>query len=252
MLSCALLRADELTPLQARWNWNDPELLIPSREQFAGSPIRLFISLSGSIDSPCLPVVVRPFMLPNQKDQGGQGIHRLGIVADEHPGEELLYRWMTHQIQSETATDFETQMDKLLLSFVSGQKNAIGQPFEALLANILRMRCMWKVWSCKQLYHRGREGVPGIEFDFRLASIQDSLRLHAAQVVSELERKIVADVETHILKKDTGRAAPPMRSRIDIAKWLLLWQTILIYRQSLSWMLQQQQTNHAAPIPISG
>ncbi|KAL2258240.1 hypothetical protein VTK26DRAFT_8527 [Humicola hyalothermophila] len=241
-----------LASLFSRWNWIDPSSKTPTREQFDVVPIPIFISLSSDIESPCLPVNVRSFMVPSPNDQRNQGIPRWGIIADERPPESFIFQWMEQQIQFETGLDFETQMDKLLLRFVCGKYTPSEQPLATLLANILKMRCMWKVWSCKQLYHREQLGVvPGTEFDFRFASIQDSLRLYAAQAISELERKVIGDIDALILnKKDAGRVPQPKRCRLDIAKWLLLWQVILIYRQSLSWMLQQQQTNHAAPIPI--
>ncbi|KAL2023224.1 hypothetical protein VTK56DRAFT_3347 [Thermocarpiscus australiensis] len=236
---------------------------MPSQEQFdEHHPIRIFISFSESIDSPCLDVMANPFNLPNQKDQG---IPRWGIVPDRKPSETKIYQWMERQILAENGSDFEAHMDKLLVCFVRrsesvlrsegqqlGRTNKTGQVYLTLMSNLLKMRCMWKIWSCKQLFarqHPGAQRVVRLESEF--ASIQDSLRLFAAQALSELERRIIRDIETHVLKQDTNRVASTTRLNIDITKWLLLWQMMLIYRQSLSWTLQQEQTD-AAPIPIAG
>lgn len=229
---------------------------MPCRGQFVeGRQFRLFISFSESIDSPLLEVNARPFMLPNQQGRGGQeGIHRLGILPGECPSEDTLYPWARQQIISENSIDFEAQMDKLLIEFVPRVGNSHGQHIEALLLDLLKMRCMWKIWSCKQLvFWQQPGGQPISPFDLRLSSIHDSLRLLAAQKISELERNITSNIETHLLgnKKDTARGAQPTHPRLDITKWLLLWQIILMYRQSLGWMLQQEP-NNAAPFHPEG
>jgi hypothetical protein len=242
---------------QARWNWNDPKFFMPGREQFAAGRHVLHISCSDSTDSPQLTLVVGPFILPNQKEQGKSSAPRFGIAPDDKPPEEALYQWMEEQILTERRTDFEAQMDKLLVKFV--RRSATTMPldgqcpqiFETLLSNLLKMRCMWKVWSCKQFFvWSGSRLFP---LDLSLASVQDSLRLYAAQAISELERKIIREIELHLVKreKEANRPPPEMRTPCNISKWLLLWQVILIYRQSLSFVMEQQQTN-AAPLPITG
>ena len=192
-------------------------------------------------------------MPPTQKDHRGQGIQRLGILPEEGPSEDMFYQWAKEQILSENSTDFEAQMDKFFLQFVSQTGKSHGQHMEKLLADLLKMRCMWKIWSCKQLFVRPQPGSRQVSsFNLPLAPVQDFLRLFAAQKISELEWSIVSDIDTHLLnKKDSARGVQPLRSRLDITKWLLLWQLILMYRQSLRWMLQQEQTN-AAPIHIAG
>lgn len=163
----------------------------------------------------------------------------------------MLYQWAKQQILSENSTGFEAEMDRLLVWYENRLGHSLALPINTLLVNLSRMRCMWKLWSCK-LFVRPHAASPSVSpFDLRLASVQESLRLFAAQKISELERRIVSDIETHLLKKDTARGAQPLRPRLNITKWLLLWQIILMYRQSLSWMLQQESTN-AAPIHIAG
>lgn len=201
--------------------------------------------------------MIGPFSLPNQKPHGAQGPPLFGILPDEGPSGQDLYLWMEKQIEVEKRTDFEAEMDRLLLKFAHRMKTATlpdGQRLpipQALLSNVLKMKAMWKVWSCKQLYVRQHPGSSAVPLPMSFMSVQDSLRLHAAQMVSELERKVIDDIETSFVKKDTRRLAPSMRCTVDVTKWLVLWHLILIYRQSLSLVMEQQQTN-AAPLPITG
>lgn len=236
----------KLTVRPARWNfWNDPNFPMHDREQFVeGPPYHLFISCSDSTNSPCLKLAARPFALPNQTDHGAQ--RRWGIPSDERPSQETIYGWMEQQIQAETKTDFEAEMDKLLLQLVRrpqpGTQWDGQQLLGPLLSNIFEMRCMWRLWSCKQFFVRQQPGSQAFPLDLQFVSIQDFLRLFAAQAISELERKILPVIDKCCIntKKD------PL-----VMKWFLLWQMILIYRQSLSCVLGQQQTN-SAPIPIQG
>jgi hypothetical protein len=236
-----------------RWNWNDPSLFMPSREQFGKERFILFISFSDEVDSPCLELRAGLFRLPNQRDQGAHG---WGIAPNEGPSEAAFYRWMEEQIQAEDSTNFEAELDRLLLRFVRRPHTTMPQGgqripvIETLLSNLLRMRCMWKVWSCKQLFFRQQPGSVGAPLETQVSSIQDSLRLYAAQAISELERKVVSDIETYLVKKDAVRTVSAMRATLDVMKWLLLWQLILIYRQSLNLVMEQQQTN-AAPLPMT-
>jgi len=170
-------------------------------------------------------------------DQGAQG--RLGIAPDGRPSQETIRRWMEQQLLAESGNGFETVMDRFLFQMVS-RAAAHKQPEAALLSNLLEMRCLSRLWSCKQLYFRQQPGSQAFPFDLRFASIQESLRLFAAQATSGLERKILPELDNFRAKKDTS-----------VTKWLVLWQMMLIYRQSLSWVLEQQQTD-AAPLSIEG
>jgi hypothetical protein len=167
---------------------------------------------------------------------------------------------MREQIEADTRADFEAEMDKLLLELVRRQEEALpgqhagtlqqmAQTPETLLPNLLKMRCMWKVWSCKQLFARPQPGSPAFPIDLRLASVQDFLRFTAARRISELERDVLPELEKCLSRKDKSSAAGP---GVDVIKWLLSWQMILIYRQSLGWVLHQQQQTDAAPTPIAG
>lgn len=248
---------------EARWNWNEPNATIPSRGQLdERRPYPIFISVSERIESPCLEVEVCPYTLPSHQEHGEAGIRRFGIRWDERRSEAMIYHWMEEQILAEKSTDFETQMDKLLCCFVRrlergappegehiSMLHQTAQITETLLSKILKMRCMWKVWSCKQFFvrkHPGARWQPISPFDSSFASVQASLRQLAAEAISQLERQILSELAAYIAKG-------PAR---DVRKWLLLWQLILLYRQSLRWMLEQQlseqQRTNAAPIAIGG
>jgi len=219
---------------------------MPSRDQFVDKPaFTLLISLSDIKDSPCLKLKARQFVLPNHRDRGTQVQPQLGIPPSELPTLDSVYHWVKKEILQENKTGFEAEMDKFLLGLVHrprvGLQHEANQVPEQLLSNLLEMRCMSKVWSSKQLFFWRSEG-PASPFDVRLASIQDSLRLLAGRRISELERNIVKDIEAYLGLKETSTL---------VMKWVLLWQMILIYRQSLNWMLEQQQTN-AAPIYTAG
>ena len=159
---------------------------------------------------------------------------------------------MEQQIMAENRTDFEAEMDRLLVEFVrqaSTKMRPAGQQMAGtLLSNLFQMRCMWKVWGCKQLFFREQREFRGLPFDLRFEAIQDSLRRFAGQKISELERRILPEIDKYIAAKETSRSAA---TEIDVMKWFSSWQLMLTYRQSWSWVLEQQQTN-AAPIPIEG
>jgi hypothetical protein len=226
---------------------------MPGREQFVEDPppYDLFISCSDRPKSPCLKLAVRPFVLPNQVDNGAQ--RRWGISpSDEGPSHDKIYRWMEQQIWAETGTDFESEMDRLLFQFIhrprTGTQWEDQQLLEPLLSDILKIRCMWKLWSCRRLFVWQQPETTAFPFGLQFESIQGSLRLFAAQAISELERKILPVIDKCFIRQDVKKDAkkdPP------VMKWLLLWQIILIYRQSLSCVLEQKQTD-AEPIPIQG
>lgn len=238
-----------LTLCQARWNWNDPTFFMPGREQFVkGRALKFLISFSESAGSPSLELEACPFALPNQTEQGSTHGPPWGIVPGGLPSEAIICDWIKRQIEAEPRRDFEAEMDRLLLGVVRRAEtgpypNWLG--LEPLASDILKMRCMWKVWSCKQLF--GRTCLSSREtfgpFELRFAAIQDSLRMCAAQAISELERKILPEIQKLAIKAKTDDA--------DVMKWLLLWQMMLVYRQSLGWMWRQEQTN-AAPVHLAG
>ncbi|KAK4105579.1 hypothetical protein N658DRAFT_417734 [Parathielavia hyrcaniae] len=255
-------------PGQFRWSCSDPNLIIPSREQFTkGRTELVYVSISDHTDSPSLEVEVALL-----KSQGLPGGPRWCIASGRHPSEDAIYRWMREQIEADTRADFEAEMDKLLLELVRRQEEGMplpgqhaGSPYQgtqlpaSLLPNLLKMKSMYKIWSCKQLFAR-QGGPPPLPFDLRLASVQEVLRYLAAQRISELERNILPELEKYCSSKEKSSARSKkekdtpsaVRPGMDVMRWFLSWQMILIYRQSLGWVLDQQQQTDAAPVPIAG
>lgn len=207
---------------------------MPSRGQFVEDrPVRLLVSLSEDVNSPYLEVKAHPFTVPNHN----QGVIRLGIMPEVlHRLEQDIYKWTETHLLGENRTDFEVHMDKLLRGWSAHRRG------QRPLAELRKMKCMWKVWSCKQFFVRQEPESQPIPFDMQFASIQDSLRLLAAGKISELERKVIEAIPEHIVKKEATDAL--------ITMWIVLWQMIFIYRQALRGMLEQEQTN-AAPLPLA-
>ncbi len=137
---------------------------------------------------------------------------------------------------ADESRDFETEMDKLLVHFVRSSGISIdpaGETLHALLKKLLRMRCMWKLWSCRKMFAQTHESAPAVLFDWRYASIQDFLRLLAAREISVLERDILRQIDNYPFKTAEER----------VMKWFLLWQMLLIYFQSMDLTLGQEETN---------
>ncbi len=151
---------------------------------------------------------------------------------------------MVQQIIADESRDFETEMGKLLVHFVrsSGMSTEpAGETLHALLLKLLKMRCMWKLWSCRKMFAQTHESAPAVLFDWRHTSIQDFLRLLAAREISVLERDILSQIDNYPFKTTEER----------VMKWFLLWQMLLIYFQSMDLTLGQQETN-SAPISYPG
>ncbi len=199
----------------------------------------LLISSSEEVYSPYLEIMTRRFTLPDHKEDSTDS--PWGITLRHCPSENAICRWMEEQIATEPATSFEAEMDRLLLSFVRQSQAGIETKWQASLSDMLRMRCMWKVWTCKQLFFRPDPKSQGTPFNARVSSIHNSLRSVAAQALSEYERKLLCGIDLFIFqKKDKDMEVE------TIVKWLLLWQMMLLYRQSLGGMAQEQ------PIPLEG
>jgi hypothetical protein len=200
-------------------------------------PISIFCS--NDTNGPCLKLRVRPVPLSSQTHPGVQ--HSLGFAFasfDDPSGEEIIHPWMVQQIMTDGSQDFEPEMDKLLVHFVRASANSTepaGQKLNALLTKLLRMRCLWKLWSCKQMFAQTHLSPRAVPFDSRHASIQDCLRFVAARAIWRLEHDILGQIENY----------PSKTTNELVMKWFLLWQLFLIYRQSLDLTLGQEATNSA-------
>jgi hypothetical protein len=156
---------------------------------------------------------------------------------------------MKQQILAESETNFEVELDKLLCKFVESPSGP-RTPNHETLRNILEMRCMWKLWTSKQLFYRDELMALMAPCDDRVSSIQDSLRLQASQAISERERKVTSGIDKYMVNMD---APPPhLRCASNVTRWLLLWQMMLIYRQSLGLVMEQHQQTNATPRSKAG
>jgi hypothetical protein len=208
---------------------------MPAREQIATGHESIYVSFSDEAESPCLELKVCRIALPNQ--HGNPQDARWGIVPGCHPSEDDIYRWIEQLIVADPTTGFEPEMDRLLVSFVRQPQAGLQAKWHSPLSDLLAMRCMWKVWSCKQLFWRRHPKSPATAFNFRASLIHDALRLFAAQALSERERKLLGEVHALFFPKKEEKET----DGANIVKWLLLWQMILVYRQSLIWMLAQEK-----------
>ncbi|KAL2180465.1 uncharacterized protein P884DRAFT_192423 [Thermothelomyces heterothallicus CBS 202.75] len=198
-----------IPPKLGRWNWANPSLLMPGRNQFEAGAESVFCSLS--VDGPYLELRASRFTLANERQNGVQSFQGVGIMPSDLPSDENIYLWMERQILAENKPSFEAYMDKLLVGLAS-QQRARPQPWahqipEQLVLETLRMRCMCKVWSAEQLFLEQRRAQIS-PFDIRFASMKDSLRLLAGRRISELERKITEDLEKYLGRKEPASTHP--------------------------------------------
>ncbi|KAK3695112.1 hypothetical protein B0T22DRAFT_454394 [Podospora appendiculata] len=249
--------SETLGAVAVRWNSNDPNFSMPSRQQFdGGEHLELYISFSNSPGSPRLKINAKSFTMPNNMFQKNR---YYGIEPSSGPEDKSIYQWAEDQILFEERIDFETRMEKLLRSYVrsNGLEKAITseqrclkivQTQKTLMLNLLKMRCMWKVKSCKEFFV-ARPGEKAVALPQNLTSIQDHLRLFAEQAMSTLERDVLKDIDTYLFVTDIRKEEQVLSAAVNIAMWISLWQIILLYRRSLLWALYQQGTK-SAPVTI--
>ncbi|KAK4174073.1 hypothetical protein QBC36DRAFT_334437 [Triangularia setosa] len=232
----------------ARWNLTE----IPRREAMneAGS-FTFFISFSDKTDSRCLPLRVAPFIRPDQ------GTHRCGISSSQPLQEQALLAWAKDDMQMEDRPDdFEPLLNRFHISHVSGEglKKAIDrentgkwikvvESQKKLLSDLLDLKLMWKIWSCKDFFGRPQEAGAGRPLGLQFSSVQSWLRYTAAMAISRLEKNIL-EVFDEYLKKDAAGLTAATRSILEVSRWVSLWQMILVYRQSLRLL---QEHNEAEP-----
>lgn len=207
-----------------------------------------------------LEVTATPFTVP-----GGSGNRKLfGVVPDEGPGVDHIGTWVKAQITSEEKNDFESWLEKLHLRFVQsncldsavksdertarmeGKPTLSKEPWKVkdmqkeLLKNILSMRCMWKVWSCERFDVRAANGSP-LPSDWDISAIGDHIQRVAEQQLSSLEKKILRDMDRYLSPLEIREDRPVLKSAMNVASWIILWQMVLLYRQSVIRTLDQQE-----------
>ncbi|KAL2199332.1 hypothetical protein P885DRAFT_30913 [Corynascus similis CBS 632.67] len=203
---------DLVPPKIGRWNWVDLSRIMPTRDRFMSVEAdRLLVSCSESVNSPRLELRVGRFALADMRDHGVHGVHRFGIMPSSLPLDDAMYHWMEQHILVNNNSGFEAELDRLLLGLVSQPRANMQQwPHqlpEQLLLNLFKMRCLCKIWSSKQLFFWRADGQL-LPLDMRFATIQDSLRLLAGRIISELERKVIEDLGKFLDRKETKEMRP--------------------------------------------
>ncbi|KAK4220086.1 hypothetical protein QBC37DRAFT_393867 [Rhypophila decipiens] len=258
----------------SRWSWKASRFS-PRRDDFIKSErTRLHVRFPfQGRSSRGLEITATPF-----RDVKGSSNRPLyGIVPDEGPGVDQIIAWVKAQIASNDKQDFESYLEKLHISFVqnncldsavrSDEKTArmAGKPTPSaqprgmvktqkdLLKNILSMRCMWKVWSCEKFDVRTPSG-DAVHSNWDTSAIEDHLQRVAEQALSSLEKTILRDMDRYLSPSDIRDDRPVLKSAMNAAAWIILWQMILLYRKSVIRTLVQQERDqkevNAAPFVL--
>ncbi|KAK0748105.1 hypothetical protein B0T21DRAFT_276817, partial [Apiosordaria backusii] len=214
----------------------------------------LFISFSDKANSSYLPLRVAPFI------RSDQGTLRFGISQLLH--EKDLLAWAKNDMQMENKLDdFESLLNHFHICHVNGKgleraidRETAGKRIKVvdnqkkLLSDLLDLKLMWKIWSCKDFFGRQQEAGAGRPLGLQFSSVQNWLRYTAATAMSRLEKNIL-EVFDEFLKKDAAGLTAATRPILEVSRWLSLWQMILVYRQSLRLL---QEHNEAEPFVPGG
>jgi hypothetical protein len=149
-----------------------------------------------------------------------------GLVIIPGIHHDAIAQWSRKQLESSASQSFDSLVQQLLLaldhanSLVSGRFSVNSQ--EHWLSKLLKMRCMWNVWSCKKFYARDARGQ--LLQDSALA-VQDYLHRYAGGTISQLEKDVLRELD----KLQTG-----IKGDNHVDAWVALWQLLFMYRQSAS------------------
>ncbi|KAK3341564.1 hypothetical protein B0T25DRAFT_616842 [Lasiosphaeria hispida] len=240
-----------------RWCWDSS--LPPARDRSAGGHDSIFVFFSKAATSPYLEVKVC---------FTSNGREALGIEPGASPSEDEILRWAKEQMEAERNPSFESSIETLLLTFVQhdGLQNALSlegkqidsksirfaREQQAWMKKLLDMRCMWKVWRCRQFYIRRTLASPEMHNSSpRFQAIQDHLHRRAEHAISSLEKSVLGGIDRLLVPFSIKKEHQYLQSALNISMWVSMWQLILIYRQSLSQMLIDQP-RYSAPVFIEG
>ncbi|KAK4454657.1 hypothetical protein QBC34DRAFT_138490 [Podospora aff. communis PSN243] len=199
-----------------RWCRDSTSSHTTSSFQPAAGSFTVSVSFSENPHSPQLH-------LQATRCQRGGLVIRPGI---EKPHHDAIAQWARRQLESNASQNFDSLIQQLLIaldhtnSLVFGSFSVMYQ--EHWLNKLLRMRCMWNVWSCKKFYVRDSRGQ--LLADSTLA-VHDYLNGYAGGTISQLEKDVLRELDR--LQKVTKGY-----NHTDV--WVALWQLLLMYRQSAS------------------
>lgn len=275
----------------ARWAWKDRRFP-PRRDTFPKDHnshlIKLHVRFPTDTNTnrpgPHLEIIASPFTDPTRTNPNQPSIQHLGIVPMEGPKDENIYSWVKRQIGASSTHDFESCLERLHLNYVknkcldravkSDEKAASLKPTTTtkslstpptknintqneLLKNILSMRCMWKVWRCDTFeITRSIDGTSEFPLpkEWDVSAIRDHLHSAAEQALSSLEKTILRDMDRYLSPIDIKDDRPVLRSAMNVASWVVLWEMILLYREAVVVTLVQQEMDQrgvdAAPFVL--
>jgi hypothetical protein len=202
------------------------------------------ISFPDRATSPPLEITAHPFTEQSQQGQNNQSVLRLGIMPKtRRTWGDKISDWAKKNLDNDDQNDFESQMDKLLRLVVNQQKGE-----DPLLSTLLEMKCMWRILCCKNFVLE-----PHVLRVQDATCVEGALRQHAAESIARLEGKVLNEIDPY-LKKDQGKCdqrqpgetaknggTREMKYTRKFYRWLGLWQMLLIYRQSLVWVREQEK-----------
>ncbi|KAM7209037.1 hypothetical protein V8F20_000646 [Naviculisporaceae sp. PSN 640] len=252
--------------LAARWSWKVPRFS-PRRDDFIKEKrirLRVRFLTENPSSSRGLEITATPF-----KDPRGSNAILYGILPEEGPGTDQIHSWVKSQITSDEKNDFESWLEELHLRFVHG--NCLDSAFrydertprtnskplsnpnrklietqQDLLKNIMALRCMWKVWSCEKFDVRTANNSP-LPPNWDVSAIVDYIQRVAEQKLSSLEKTVLRDIDRYLSPLEIRDDRPVFKSAMNVATWIILWQMILIYRQSVIRTLVQQERDQKEP-----
>ena len=231
--------------------------MVPKRSQFTNESENVYISFSEDPRSPTLCINARNFI----KD--GQPVLGVMLGADKSL-DDRLYQWSKEWAKFDTKADFESRVVQLLMAHI--QRDNLGKlkseyydgcssvidAQRTLMDNLLKLSCMWSVWSCGRFYMRtARDPTVYPSSHCYYQAIHDYLRLHAGEAISIFERHALESMEKVISQTQIRKKDQPAWSTLNVSLWVTLWQLILIYRRTLGHLSYDGSTN-AVPASVSG
>jgi hypothetical protein len=200
-------------PFVDRWCRDSASSQPTSSFQSAAGSFTVSISFSDHLDSP-------------QVHLQATRCQRVGLVIIPGVHHDAIAQWAIKQLESSANQSFDSLIQQLLTAL--DHANSLGIESVSVksqrewLSKLLRMRCMWNVWSCKKFYARDSRGQ--LLTDSTLA-VQDYLHRYAGGTISQLEKDVLGELD----KLQTGIKGDT-RDHVDV--WVALWQLVFTYQQS--------------------
>ncbi len=91
-----------------------------------------------------------------------------------------------------------------------------------------------------------------VPFDASVFSIQKWLYKHAARAIPLLEKRVVLNTDTYLVQEPISVASgsPEITILFNVTRWLVLWQLMLTYQQSLALASRQHIGQRGMSLPV--